>query len=153
MNSADSESDPPLDLIIIGAGISGVVALHYARQAGLDVLLLERQAVVGGLWARLPPWQDIQFGRLDWTLGDLPIAGEDQASIRDNIQAWVDRFGLADRMRLGTEVTRAAREGNLWSVETRRAVYRARNPCPRPAATPPDRGCSTRPTLAARRSL
>lgn len=35
--------------------------------------------------------------------------GEDQASIRDNVQAWVDRFGLADGMRLDTEVTRAAR--------------------------------------------
>lgn len=64
----------PLDLLIIGAGIGGVIALYYARKAGLRVRLLERQARVGGLWAALPPWQDIQFSRTDWTLGDLPIA-------------------------------------------------------------------------------
>jgi cation diffusion facilitator CzcD-associated flavoprotein CzcO len=84
---ADSTVDRPLDVIVIGAGIGGVLALYYARKAGLDALLLERQDIVGGLWAQLPPWQDIQFARTDWTLGDLPIAGEDQASIRDNIQA------------------------------------------------------------------
>ena len=98
MDTTDASNAEPLDLLIIGAGIGGVIALHYARKAGLYVLLLERQSVVGGLWAELPAWQDIQFGRHDWTLGDLPIAGEDQASIRDNIQSWVDRFDLAEAM-------------------------------------------------------
>jgi hypothetical protein len=124
---ADSKVDRPLDVLVIGAGIGGVLALYYARRAGLDSLLLERQGVVGGLWAQLPPWQDIQFNRCDWTLGDVPIAGEDQASIRDNIQAWVDRFGLADAMRLNTPVTRAVRIGDLWHVETPKATYQARH--------------------------
>ena len=35
----------PLDLIIIGGGIGGVIGLHYAKKAGLKVLLLERQRV------------------------------------------------------------------------------------------------------------
>ena len=34
--------------------------------------------IVGGLWRDLPPWQDIQFRKEDWTLGDLPLSGEDQ---------------------------------------------------------------------------
>ncbi|MDM0109822.1 NAD(P)-binding domain-containing protein [Variovorax sp. J22R24] len=127
MNAQAPSTDEPLDLLIIGAGIGGVLSLYYARKAGLNALLLERQAVVGGLWATLPPWQDIQFGRCDWTLGDLPIAGEDQASIRDNIQAWVDRFGLASSMRLGTEVTRAIRIGGEWVVETADHTFRARH--------------------------
>ena len=29
----------PLDLIIIGGGLGGVVCLHYARQAGLKTML------------------------------------------------------------------------------------------------------------------
>ncbi len=124
---ADSTVDRPLDVIVIGAGIGGVLALYYARKAGLDVLLLERQDMVGGLWAQLPPWQDIQFGRADWTLGDLPIAGEDQASIRDNIQAWVDRFDLHSAMLLGTPVTRATRIGDRWHVETPSRSYQARH--------------------------
>ena len=94
------------DLIIVGGGIGGVVCLYYARKAGLAVLLLERQGSVGGLWARLPAWQDIQINENDWTMADLPITGTDQASIVGNIQAWVDRFGLAPAMRLNTHGAR-----------------------------------------------
>lgn len=126
MHSQDLPAAEPLDILIIGAGIGGVVALYYARRAGLNALLLERQNLVGGLWAQLPSWQDIQFGRNDWTLGDLPIAGEDQASIRDNIEAWVQRFGLSDAIRLRTEVTRASREDDLWIIDTPAGTYRAR---------------------------
>ena len=63
-----------LDLAIIGAGIAGVIHLHYARQAGLDALALEARDGIGGLWRELPAWQDIQIS--DGRLGDgRPAAG------------------------------------------------------------------------------
>lgn len=111
-------ADEPFDLAIIGGGIGGVICLHYARQAGLKSVLLERCGTIGGLWARLPPWQDIQVNRVDWTLGDLPISGEDQAGILGNIQAWVDRFELAPLIRLETPVTRAWHTGQGWQLQT-----------------------------------
>lgn len=113
------------DLVIVGGGIGGVISLKYAIDAGLDALVLEREDRVGGLWRDLPSWQDIQFRKEDWTLGDLPIAGEDQTSIRDNIQAWVERFDLAPRIRLGSPMTRAHREENEWRVATQDTVLRA----------------------------
>ena len=58
-----------LDVAIIGAGVAGVVHLHYARQLGLEAFVLERDDGVGGLWRKLPSWQDIQMGTLDWVLG------------------------------------------------------------------------------------
>jgi cation diffusion facilitator CzcD-associated flavoprotein CzcO len=126
--TADSPADEaPYDLIVIGAGIGGVIALHYARRAGLRTRVLERQSVVGGLWAQLPAWQDIQVSRKDWTLGDLPIDGEDQRSIQRNIQAWVERFGLADGIRLGTPVTRASPTADGWTVHTPGGTLRARH--------------------------
>jgi cation diffusion facilitator CzcD-associated flavoprotein CzcO len=118
--------DEPLDLIIIGGGIGGIVCLYYAKRAGLNALLLERQDVVGGLWARLPEWQDIQSPAKEWTLGDLPIDGEDQKSILKNIQAWVDRFELAPRIVLGEPVERAEADGTGWSVATPARTYRSR---------------------------
>ena len=36
------------DLLIIGAGISGLSMAHYAAAAGLNVLVLEQEDRVGG---------------------------------------------------------------------------------------------------------
>ena len=120
-------ADEPLDLVIIGGGIGGIICLHYARQAGLNTVLLEGRGTVGGLWARLPPWQDIQVNRIDWTLGDLPISGEDQAAILGNIRGWVDRFELAPFIRLDTPVTRAWHADGHWQLQTPHTRYRARS--------------------------
>ena len=63
------------DVAIVGGGLAGVVALAYARRAGLDAIVLESQGRIGGLWRDLPAWQDIQISPVDWALGDLPIDG------------------------------------------------------------------------------
>lgn len=119
-------TDRRWDVIIIGAGIGGVTALYYARRAGLRALVLERQSVVGGLWARLPAWQDIQNSRFDWTLGELPIAGEDSASVAANIRAWVETFDLAPSILLDTPVVDAAPVDGGWRVSTPDREYRSK---------------------------
>lgn len=116
----------PLDLIIIGGGIGGVISLYYAKRAGLKVLLLEKQAAAGGLWRQLPAWQDIQISPLDWTLGDIPISGPRQASIVGNIQAWVDAFELGSSMLLDTPVTSAKQTSDGWRVKTPHQTYVSR---------------------------
>ncbi|MGD8278262.1 MAG: hypothetical protein PVH00_09565, partial [Gemmatimonadota bacterium] len=116
---------PKLDLVIVGGGIGGVISLKYALDAGVNALLLERSDRIGGLWRDLPSWQDIQFRKEDWTLGDLPIDGEKQASILANIQAWVDRFELGSRIRVNAPVVRARWRDDGWQVETDTAVHRS----------------------------
>ncbi|MBN8510030.1 MAG: NAD(P)-binding protein, partial [Burkholderiales bacterium] len=58
----------PIDLAIVGAGIAGLIHLHYARAAGLDALVLEAGPRLGGLWRVLPAWQDIQFSPVEWAI-------------------------------------------------------------------------------------
>jgi hypothetical protein len=106
-----------LDVAIVGAGIGGVIALHYARQAGLHARVFDAQPAVGGLWCRLPAWQDIQIAAADWTLGDLPLAGTFQPHILANIQAWVDRFDLSADITLSTPVHAAPHDGG-WLLAT-----------------------------------
>jgi len=115
-----------LDLIIIGGGIGGVICLKYALDAGLRALVLEREAGVGGIWRSLPAWQEIQSSKEEWTLEDIPIAGEDQASILQNIEAWVDRFDLSSRIRLGSPVRSAKPCEGGWRIETDSGVYQSR---------------------------
>ncbi len=116
-----------LDVAIIGGGIAGVIHLHYARQAGLDALVFERQNGVGGLWRELPAWQDIQISPVDWALGDLPLAGPMQAQILANIESWVERFALADGIRLASPVRRARHTGTCWELETPQGLVRSRH--------------------------
>jgi flavin-dependent dehydrogenase len=43
-----SDSDE-IDVAIVGGGPGGIIALCYAKKAGLKALLLEKQDTVGGL--------------------------------------------------------------------------------------------------------
>lgn len=115
------------DVAIVGGGLAGVVALACARKAGLAAVVLERQGRVGGLWRDLPAWQDIQISAADWTLGDLPLQGVTQPHILANIEAWVQRFGLADGIRLNTPVHGARQDGTGWALTTPAGEVHARH--------------------------
>ena len=115
------------DVAIVGGGLAGVVALAYARRAGLEAIVLERRGRVGGLWRDLPAWQDIQISPADWTLGDLPLLGATQPHILVNIEAWVQQFSLADGIRLNAPVRRARASGSGWQMVTPQGMVRARH--------------------------
>ena len=120
-------NDKVLDLAIIGGGLAGLVHLNYARKAGLDALVLERRGGVGGLWRELPAWQDIQVCLVDWTAGDIPVAGPAQPQILANIESWVERFALADGIRLNSPVRQARHTGGCWELDTPGGAVRARH--------------------------
>jgi cation diffusion facilitator CzcD-associated flavoprotein CzcO len=115
------------DVAIVGGGLAGVTALAYARGAGLEAIVLERQGGVGGLWRDLPAWQDIQISPADWALGDMPLEGSTQPHILANIEAWVERFDLADGIRLNAPVQRARSSGSGWELATPQGVVRAQH--------------------------
>ncbi|MES3003858.1 MAG: FAD-dependent oxidoreductase [Pseudomonadota bacterium] len=113
-----AQTQEELDVAIVGAGIGGVIALYYARRAGLRARVFDAQPGVGGLWRGLPAWQDIQIAAADWTLGDLPVAGTFQPHILANIEAWVERFDLARDISLSTPVRATPRPGGGWTLAT-----------------------------------
>lgn len=116
-----------LDVVIVGAGIAGLVHLHYARQAGLAAQVLEAQPGLGGLWRKLPAWQDIQFSAVEWAVGELPLAGTLQPQILANLQAWADRFALHDGIRYDSPVRRARHDGRHWVLDTPQGEVLARH--------------------------
>ena len=121
------DADKLFDVAIVGGGLAGVVALAYARRAGLGAIVLEKQGRVGGLWRDLPAWQDIQISPADWQLGDLPLRGATQPHILANIESWVQHFGLADGIRLNAPVSRARAIASGWEMETPQGIVRARH--------------------------
>ncbi|OBA80774.1 cyclohexanone monooxygenase [Mycobacterium sp. 1164966.3] len=49
-NAGDEVSNPPLDVVVVGAGFAGLYALHKLRSQGLRVRVLEAAPEVGGTW-------------------------------------------------------------------------------------------------------
>ncbi len=128
MDGARGDTDTALhDGIVIGAGLCGIIFLAYARRAGLRCIALEKQDDVGGLWSRLPSWQDIQNRRQDIALDGVPLDGVDQPAVHRYAREWVRRFALAPHIHLGREVTSVAWIDGAWTVRTRRGALRARH--------------------------
>lgn len=114
----------PYDVLVIGAGLCGIIFLAYARKNGLRAIAVEKQEDVGGLWNRLPTWQDLQNRRQDIALDGIPLHGVDQPAVHRYVREWVRRFDLERHIELGTEVTSASWNDGAWTVETSRGPLR-----------------------------
>ena len=111
--------DTDLRVAIIGAGMSGLAAAHRLRQAGVDVVVLEKNDEVGGTWFdntypgcrvdvpnHLYSYSFAQ--RLDW-----PEHFSTQAVLLDYFRQCADDLELRPLILFGTEVTEMA-----WSDDT-----------------------------------
>jgi cyclohexanone monooxygenase len=120
--------DDGLDVIVVGAGFSGLYALHRLRGSGLSVQVLEAGEGVGGTWywnrypgARcdVPSWEySYSFSpelEQDWVWTER-YAG--QPEILRYLDHVADRFDLRRDIELGVTVTSAAFDGasRAWSV-------------------------------------
>lgn len=115
----------PYDAIVIGAGITGIIFLAYARKQGLRCLLVDKQDDVGGLWNRLPPWQDIQNRKEDFAINGVPLEGVRQPDVVEHVRTWVREHGLADSVKLRCEVTSVSWERGRWRVQTDGGSFQA----------------------------
>jgi cation diffusion facilitator CzcD-associated flavoprotein CzcO len=122
--------DVDVDVLVVGAGITGIYQLYRAREAGFSVQLLEAGCGVGGtwFWNRYPgarfDSESYSYAYLfskelfdDWEWQEH-FAG--QPEIERYLNHVVDRFGLRRHMRCGVTVTSAELDepAGCWSVRT-----------------------------------
>lgn len=112
---------------VIGAGGSGLVAAKVLLADGHDVVVFERAAELGGVWA---PWRafpglhtqtpgaQFQFSDFAFDAG-LP-AWPPAADVHAYLRAYAERFGVAERIRFGCEVVSVSAAGDGWEVVTPR---------------------------------
>jgi cation diffusion facilitator CzcD-associated flavoprotein CzcO len=126
----ESRPAPVVDVLVVGAGISGIYQLYRAREAGFSVQLLEAGDGVGGTWF----WNRYPGARFDsesYTYGYFfskelfeewewqeHFAG--QPEIERYLNHVVDRFDLRRHIRFGTRVTSAEYDegSGTWQVAT-----------------------------------
>ena len=117
------------EVLIVGAGMSGLLAAHRLDQAGVPFLIVEKNPDVGGTW-----WENTYPGcrvdnpnhnysysfaqRHDW-----PLHYSTQAVLLEYFRRCADAFDVRDRIRFETEVVSAAWSDTdaRWAVTVRAA--------------------------------
>lgn len=120
-----------VDVLVVGAGITGIYQLYTAREAGFSARLLEAGDGVGGtwFWNRYP---GCRFDSESYTYGYFFSRGlfeeweweehfAEQPEIERYLNHVVDRFGLRRDIRFSTVV-----ESAEWDDASGRWVVRAR---------------------------
>ena len=126
---ADAAPGVDFRVVIIGAGMSGLLAGHRLRQAGVDFVIIEKNDDVGGTWLENTypgcrvdnPNHNYSYSfaqRHDW-----PLHFSTQDVLLDYFRRCADAFGLREYIRFGTSVESAAWSdtNRSWSVEVRDA--------------------------------
>lgn len=131
-----------VDVLVIGAGATGIYQLCRAREEGFSALLLEAGHGVGGIWSWKRSFQTASEGvRVDGSRSFPGKWWEEQARsdeipgppeigrCLDHLNHVVDRSGIRRGMRFGTTVRSAVYDdaSGTWTVTTTDSVeYRAR---------------------------
>ena len=121
---------PDVDVLVVGAGITGIYQLYRAREAGFSVQLLEAGGGVGGTWY----WNRYPGARFDsesYTYGYLfskELFDEwewqehfaEQPETERYLNHVVDRFDLRRHIRFDARVTSAVYDeaSGTWTVTT-----------------------------------
>ena len=118
-----------LDVVVIGAGMSGILAGHRLDQAGVPYTILEKNPDVGGTWLENTypgcrvdnPNHNYSYSfaqRHDW-----PFHFSTADVLRDYFATCADAFGVREHVRFGVEVTSCtwSEEDQRWTVRYRHA--------------------------------
>jgi 4-hydroxyacetophenone monooxygenase len=116
-----------LRVLVIGAGMSGILAAIRLREAGLPFLVVEKNPAVGGTWYenRYPGCRvDVPNHFYCYSFQpnhDWPEHFSQRAELADYFERCVDEHGLRPQIRFGTEVVAARFDAasSRWQVRLR----------------------------------
>ena len=113
------------DVVIVGAGPSGLSAAATAQQRGLSYLVLEQEADLGGSVLHYPRRKLVLVQAVDIPLwGRMKEAEYAKERVLEIFQDLTRRFRL--HVRFGEKAVEVRREGGLFSVRTESHTYLSR---------------------------
>jgi len=118
------------DVVIIGAGLSGLSLAWALRRTGIEALILEKEPRVAEPWRNRHPQLHLNTHRRLSSLPGyaLPKTGPGFPS-RDEIVAYLERYAYETKANIQFETTVESldRDGDQWTLTTDRGPIRARN--------------------------
>ena len=122
-------------VVVIGAGMSGILAAYRLQQAGIPYTVLEKNADVGGTWLENTyPGCRVDTPNHAYSYSflpqDWPQFFSSQPVLLEYFQGCAAQFGIRDRIRFATEVERLAFDepSQIWTVHTRNRSGEPRQP-------------------------
>ncbi|MGB5548431.1 MAG: NAD(P)/FAD-dependent oxidoreductase, partial [Polyangiales bacterium] len=121
-------SESHVDVLIVGAGISGIGAAYHLQDKcpGKTYLILERRQSLGGTWDlfRYPGIRSdsdmytFGYSFRPWTQPEVVASGD---AILEYLRETVDAYGIGEKIRYGQNVMRASWSSRdaRWTVEAR----------------------------------
>ena len=119
------------DVVIVGAGWSGLLSCKYCLAESLKTLVLEDRDRIGGVWAYT---DDPRYGGVMKTtnttssrciteISDFPMPDDypdfpSYSQIHAYLESYCARFSLTEHIHLNRRVTRIAKAGDLWRITT-----------------------------------
>jgi len=127
--SIDADAKQAFHVLVIGGGMSGVLAAIRLSEAGIPYTVIEKNAGVGGTWyENRYPGCRVDVGNHFYCYSFEPNnEWTEFFSQHGELQAYFEscmvKYGVADHFRFETEVVGARwdEEAGRWSVELRRA--------------------------------
>ena len=128
-HKSDVAPDVAFEVLIVGAGMSGLLAAHRLTEAGVPFVIVEKNADVGGTWLENTypgcrvdnPNHNYSYSfaqRHDW-----PLHYSTQAVLLDYLRRCADMFGVREHIRFDSEVVAA-----VWSESDQRWHVTVRAP-------------------------
>ncbi|KAM0041293.1 putative flavin-containing monooxygenase [Helianthus debilis subsp. tardiflorus] len=109
-------------VVIIGAGISGLVACKYCISKGLNPIVFESQADIGGVWAKTIRTTRLQTFRGMYQFADFPwpstvaLDFPTQHQVLNYLRSYATHFDLFKHIRFGCDVKGIEYHGpSSWS--------------------------------------
>jgi 4-hydroxyacetophenone monooxygenase len=117
----------PFLAVIIGAGMSGILAAIRLQQAGVPFVIVEKNADVGGTWfENTYPGARVDVGSAFYSYSfaqktDWPKFFSPQGTLLDYFRDIVDRYAIREHIRFQTEVLDATFDESAaqWAVRVR----------------------------------
>lgn len=122
-----------VDVVIVGAGITGIYAANRLEQAGISYCIVEKREMVGGIWSKFAN----HTSQVNSSESAYRLVEKKNRSNRDHSYTWeiledISQLSaeVSDHLFLNTEVEQIEKSGDLyrtaWSRNGRRAVVQSK---------------------------
>lgn len=128
LSATIADTRPDLLVVVVGAGVSGLIAAINLKKAGIPFLILDRNEQVGGTWAENRyPGSRVDIPSDLYSFSFRPKNWTEYFSQRDEIFDYVRdvaaEHGVLDEIRLGHTV-----EGAVWHEDKQQWVVQYLDP-------------------------